>query len=34
MKPAISETSTLITMPRGAATEAFLVSSETWAEAS
>ena len=34
MKPPISDTSTLITMPRGAAREAFLVSSETCAEAS
>src|SRR5918995_4939981 len=34
MKPPIRETSTLITMPRGAAREAFFVSSETCAEAS
>ena len=34
MKPPITETSTLITMPLGAAREASLVSSATWAEAS
>ena len=33
-QPARMETQTLRTMPLGAATEAFLVSSATWAEAS